>query len=78
MTYATCKAIALGLFTMAFLLSASSLVLFIEDAPMDEPGHIEAAIDRPAQMVDVQMAIAPPLAGKMIVDMGLTVSSAKP
>mgnify|MGYP001765697403 CR=1 FL=1 len=33
MTYATCKAIAISLFTMAFMLSASSLVLFIDDVP---------------------------------------------
>ena len=56
MTYATCKAIAISLFTMAFLLSASSLVLFIEDAPADDLSRTGSVVSQSAQVGDLAKA----------------------
>lgn len=52
MTYATCKAIAISLFTMAFMLSASSLILFIEDVPEESAG-IDHVVSETPKVVDL-------------------------
>jgi hypothetical protein len=56
MTYATCKAIAFSLFTMAFLLSASSLILFVDGPAESEPPYEEISNHSSDAIEGMQMA----------------------
>jgi hypothetical protein len=57
MTYATCKAIAFSLFTMAFLLSASSLILFVDAPSEPESRYTDEIGDRSSDSIEgMQMA----------------------